>query len=73
MINDFLQIEIENKNEDFSLKNKGNEENNIKRKSFGLQIVKERLSFIIKGKSKKGSLEMLPTPFGMKVKILIPF
>jgi len=73
IVNDFLQIEIENKNEDFSLKNKGNEENNIKRKSFGLQIVKERLSLLSKEKRKKGSLEMLPTPFGMKVKILIPF
>jgi tetratricopeptide (TPR) repeat protein len=72
-LNDFLQIEIENKNEDFSLKNQSNEETNIKRKSFGLQIVKERLSLLSKEKRKKGSLEMLPTPFGMKVKILLPF
>jgi tetratricopeptide (TPR) repeat protein len=72
IVNDLLQIEIENKNEDFSLKNKGLEESNIKRKSFGLQIFKERLSLLSKEKRKKGSLEMLPTPFGMKVKILIP-
>jgi tetratricopeptide (TPR) repeat protein len=73
IVNDFLQIEIENKNEDFSFKNKGIEESNIKRKSFGLQIVKERLNLLSKEKRKKGSIEMLPTSFGMKVKILLPY
>ena len=68
-----LLIEIENKNEGYSSNNRISEENFVKRKSFGLQIVQERLSLLSKEKGKKSNLEMIPTSQGMKVKILIPY
>jgi tetratricopeptide (TPR) repeat protein len=69
---DILLIEIENKNEGYTSNNKTSEENVAKRKSFGLQIVKERLTLLSKEKRKSSNLEMVPTPQGMKVKILLP-
>jgi sensor histidine kinase YesM len=70
---DVLFIEIENENESYTANAKASEENIAKRKSFGLQIVKERLALLSKEKGKKSNLEMIPTPQGMKVKILIPY
>ncbi len=42
------------------------------RKSFGLQIVRERLDLWSKGKSAKGYLELIPHPDGMRVHLGIP-
>jgi tetratricopeptide (TPR) repeat protein len=70
---DILLIEIENKNEGYTANGKTSEENIAKRKSFGLQIVKERLALLSKEKSKSSKIEMTATKQGMKVKILIPF
>lgn len=71
--NSVLYIEIENKNDNYAANGKAYEENIAKRKSFGLQIVKERLALLSKEKRKSSNLEMIQTTQGMIVKILIPF
>jgi sensor histidine kinase YesM len=70
---DVVYIEIENKNDTYAANGKASEENIAKRKSFGLQIVKERLALLSKEKRKSSNLEIIPTQYGMKVKILLPF
>lgn len=69
---DNLIIEVENNNEESASKIKAPEENTGKRKSFGLQIVRERLALLAKEKRKSSNLEMLTTPKGMLVKLHIP-
>ena len=69
---DVLFIEIENKNESYAANGKVSEDGVAKRKSFGIQIVKERLALLSKEKRKNSNLEMIPTQHGMKVKILLP-
>lgn len=71
--NEYIKIEVENKSESPPknlIESTASEAG--KRKSFGQQIVKERLSLLSKEKSKKCKIEMNPTPKGMKVEILIP-
>jgi tetratricopeptide (TPR) repeat protein len=71
---EFLKFEIENKSENqLKQADKKNTVQEVKRKSFGQQIVRERLNFLSKEKGKKCHLEMLSTPQGMKVSVLIPY
>lgn len=71
-VDENIQINIENKTENY-IANSIKEENNfIKKKSFGLQIVKDRLKLLWRDKSNKGRLESNATSTGMMVKLLIP-
>jgi LytS/YehU family sensor histidine kinase len=65
-----LLCEIENHCE--GTRPSGEEHQPHKRKSFGLQITRERISLLSKGKNIKGFLNMLPLQDGMKVQIGIP-
>jgi tetratricopeptide (TPR) repeat protein len=71
--NEFLRFEIENKSD---IKLEEQVANNTalegKRKSFGQQIVRERLNLLSKEKGKKCQMEMASTAHGMKVIVLIP-
>jgi tetratricopeptide (TPR) repeat protein len=67
--NYLLKIEIENDNKEQVISKK---EEGQKQKSFGLQIVKERLALLSKEKRRKTNLEQLPTANGMKVVVEIP-
>ena len=70
--NNLLKVEIENDNNQTTVSSTHNKERNEKKKSFGLQIVRERLTLLSKEKRKKGSLTLHPNNTGMKVKIEIP-
>jgi tetratricopeptide (TPR) repeat protein len=70
---EFLKFEIENKSDskvDKQIANNTAQEG--KRKSFGQQIVRERLNLLSKEKGKKCQMEMASTAHGMKVTVLIP-
>lgn len=72
--NEFLKFDIENKSEKkVNNSDQHNSSQEVKRKSFGQQIVRERLNLLSKEKGKKCHLEMLSTPQGMKVSVLIPY
>jgi tetratricopeptide (TPR) repeat protein len=70
---DFIKFKIENKSEN-QLKNadKNNTVLEVKRKSFGQQIVRERLNLLSKDKNKKCTLEISSTHNGMIVTVIIP-
>ena len=70
--NDFLKVEIENKNNEPAPLQKQRVAEQGNKKSFGLQIVRERLSLLSKGKKGKGRLSMNAIENGMKVQIEIP-
>ncbi len=69
--NDVLLVEVENRNDKAqpSFIQIAEEE---KKKSFGLQIVRDRLILLSKEKRRKGNLTLLPTETGMKVMMEIP-
>jgi LytS/YehU family sensor histidine kinase len=67
-----IKFEIENKSE-FEKQHEIAIPESGKRKSFGQQIVRERLNLLSKEKGKKCHLEMLSTPQGMKAIVLIPY
>lgn len=71
-INQSLKISIENKSENFSENVVIEESNFIKKKSFGLQIVKDRLKLLWKDKGSNSSVESTNTPNGMIVNLVIP-
>lgn len=69
--NEFLTVEIENNSDKAGSKSK--DEIMLKRKSFGLQIVKDRLTLLFKDKRKKGSMQMQPKDDGMTVSLVMPY
>ncbi len=72
MENTLLKVEVENNNNQTVPISSGKKEELKKIKSFGLQIVKERLTLLSKEKNRKGKLMLFPIENGMKVIVEIP-
>ena len=70
--NSFLILSIENNSDGYKVAKIITNDTVVKRKSFGLQIVKERLKLISKEKRKKSNLTISPTSMGMIVNLSIP-
>ena len=70
-VGDGIKYEIENRSE-FEKQPEIASPEPGKRKSFGQQIVRERLNLLSKDKNKKCSLEISSSPNGMKVTVIIP-
>ncbi len=68
----FVSIEIENSAGSSSSNMLETKPETGKRKSFGMQIVRERLALLSKEKGKKGSLELVPGLNTMKAILLLP-
>ncbi len=70
--NELLRIEVRNESKEPLAERILVTEDMEKKKSFGLQIVRERLALLLKEKRRKGNLELIPILNGMKVIIEIP-
>jgi tetratricopeptide (TPR) repeat protein len=71
-IDGFVNIAIENSAGSSSSNIPETKSETGKRKSFGMQIVRERLALLSKEKGRKGSLELVPGPNTMKAILLLP-
>lgn len=67
-----VRISIENNSENPGQNPKEDQTHSIKKKSFGLQIVKDRLRLLWKDKTENGSIESTTTDRGMVVTLFIP-
>jgi tetratricopeptide (TPR) repeat protein len=72
LIDGFVKVEIDNTSSTVAHQSSSPEEGTEKRKSFGLQIVRERLALLSKEKGKKGSLSLVPGIGSMKAIMLMP-